>query len=521
MSSIDFNELDKRLHRYGWTAEGYVRLNPDVAELNPAQLAEHFLVHGIREHRAYSDATHCHFNIERIAASSQDFLLYGWSQDEIDDIGVLVVKEANGSFEYEFVDTAPLWYWRDDVARHLDVAPKTKRHGLVLAGRVATLNPAGAKVYVFAGGRVIEFPQPYEARLTTQQAMLECYQLMQAQHVHDELSFLLSKYPNFLDHVGRLHSETMLRQPVREVFSAPNPDAAYSICAVVLGNPQLLKVWLMGLPDLHDLRNCEVNILCNGTDSFEMIEQTARWFADVLGGRIRLYSSSENLGFNVAVNWLVAAAKTDYAMVTNIDVQYRRFDFGHLKMLCSSGTTICAARQFNGMGAVQHLGLHIELKQQMVHGETFESVESSLHGRNTYLAADAPLDVEVDFFGAACFFAKRDLLQSLGPFSTRYIYAYHEDSDLAIRARGAGVKLVVTGALDLVHFESSGAKGDLPKAFFIAANAARLAELLRADRKAEKTVPPIATRQRKDVEPAGGAVRRRSASGSAAASYVK
>jgi GT2 family glycosyltransferase len=272
-----------------------------------------------------------------------------------------------------------------------------------------------------------------------------------------------------------------------------------------------LKVWLMGLPDLHDLRSCEVNILCNGNDSFEQIEQTARWFAKVLGGHIRLYLSPENVGFNVAVNSLVAASKAEYAMVTNIDVQYLRFDLDHLKTLCSRGTTICAARQFNGMGAVQHLGLQLELRGLTVHGKTFEVVESSLNGRNTYLPADAPMDVDVDFFGAACFFGKREVLQSLGPFSTRYIYAYHEDSDLSIRARSAGMKLIVTGALDLIHFESSGARVDLPKAFFIAANAARLVPLLRADREVAK-VPPISTRHRTDGE-APSAARRGTAPG--------
>ncbi|MBG9388187.1 glycosyltransferase family 2 protein [Caenimonas aquaedulcis] len=449
-------------------------MNPDLESLPADGLADHFLTYGLRERRKYSDSKYEHVHVERIACADRDFVLYGWSEHESGDLGVLLVKEEGGKVEWEFIDAAGLWHWRDDVAKHLNLPPRTERHGVVMAGRATRFDPAGAQIYVYAHNRFIDYSGVFEPRQSARELYLECFRLLQSQQTHKELVFLLSRYPGFLAQITLAHEQIMAEVPVAAVFESANEKAAYSICAVVLGNPQMLKAWLMALPDHHDLSKCEVNILCNGSDGYDNVVRAARWFAEGLGGFIRVFYSPHNLGFNIAVNHLVRLSTTEHVMVTNIDVKYRRFDYDKLVTLCQGDKWICAARQFNGMGALQHLSLGITVKQEIVHGEAFSAVESKLIGRNTFPADKTGIDQEVQYFGAACFFASRKLLHTLGPFSPRFLYAYHEDSDLALRARALGAKLVVTPALDLVHYESSGSTVDLPKSFFIAANSVLL-----------------------------------------------
>lgn len=466
--------LIHHLAKCGWSSADYLQMNPDLAELAPDNLPDHFLTHGLREKRPHSQGPHVRFHLEKVACSGRHFIMYGWGEQESDDTGVLLVREGGSSIEWEFIETGTLWFWRDDVANHLRIAPKTHRHGVVLAGSALDLDLKGCRIYVHARGRFTEFTGVMEARATASHCQMECFQMLENLLVHNELLYLLSKYPSFLAQVGQVHESEMMKVPVTQVYAKPNTSARYAICAVVLGNPEMLKAWLMSLPDHHNLSACEVNLLCNGLDGYDAILQTARWFGDVLGGHIRLLFSPENLGFNIAVNHLVQAAAAGYVMITNIDVQYLRFDLDRLIETCEHGNVICAARQFNGMGAVQHLSLEIKIRADMVHSESFPALESKLIGRNTYLANNAKSEEEVEFFGAACFFGKRKLLAALGPFSPKYLYAYHEDSEMALRARRHGVRLLVTDALDLIHFESSGARVDLPKRFFIAANSARL-----------------------------------------------
>ena len=505
----DDKQLVERLTLCGWTPEAYLRLNPDVKKAVPANLLpEHFLIHGLRESRPFSDLPLQEFHFEGAECSGRDFVVYGWSKRESEKLGILLVKEVGKRVYWDFVEPAALWFWRDDVAKALNASPKTARNGVVMAGNAAGFDLENTRIYVFAHGSFTAFKGLATSRASARQMHIECFRLLESLHVHKELLFLLTKYPKFLEYIGQTHEAGMASVPVTTVYSKPNPQATYAICAVALGNPQMLKAWLMSLPDQHDLAACEVNILCNGPDQYDAIMQAARWFGQVLGGCVRLLYAPENVGFNVAVNRLVQTATPDYVMVTNIDVQYRRFDLQRLIAICSDGLSLCAARQFNGMGAVQHLSLDIQVNQDMVHGEPFVSLESKLIGRNTYLADDATSDQEVQFFGAACFFGKRSLLAALGPFSPKFLYAYHEDSDMALRARSVGVRLVVTDALDLVHFESSGSRVDLPKSFFIAANSVRLLSSLLADQK-EESVNPSAVqpaKPRPSVRKRGAAV---------------
>jgi GT2 family glycosyltransferase len=76
------------------------------------------------------------------------------------------------------------------------------------------------------------------------------------------------------------------------------------------------------------------------------------------------------------------------------------------------------------------------------------------------------------------------ILRRLGPFSPRYFYAYHEDCDLARRARAEGIVSVVSPQLQIVHYESSGTSVPMP---LLALNAANLVSFMRDE--PSKNVP--------------------------------
>jgi GT2 family glycosyltransferase len=471
------SEDEKALASCGWTAVNYLRMNPDLGGFERETLPTHFVVHGLREKRKYTEVPEMAYRIETVAYSGGDLVVYGWGEKETDNVKVLVVSEEAGKAEWELVEATALWYWRDDVADHLGVPMRSAMHGMVLVAQTK-MKISNPRVYVFAQGRFVEYDGRFQSHISTAHAMLECFRMLEKRHVYEELVYLVQRYPAFLELVGEIHEREMAAVPALPIYEHVGDAPQYSICAVTLGNPQMLKTWLMALPDLHDLRKCEVNVYCNGPDEIQNMVRAARWFGEVLGGNIRVFHSSRNVGFNHAVNRLVRNATAPFVMVTNIDVKYLAFDFDRLSRRCSDGKTICAARQFNAMGALQHLSLEIGVQKKVLHGELATIVESRLIGRNTFLENGAADDVAVEYFGAACFFGPREFIAALGPFSPKYLYAYHEDSDFALRARRAGAKLVVSSALDLVHYESSAAQGDLPKTFFVAANSVRFLQTM-------------------------------------------
>lgn len=464
------------LIKCGWTTEGYRKRNADLVNLTDEDLARHFLMFGLPEDRPYESKSvarvSSEFNIEKVTSGEDQLMLYGWTERDLGTVTGLLVTADDDNFKWEVVDFDNLSYWRDDVARHLGVPVRTTRHGVLLAGRVQKQSLQTAKLYVFTNGRPVLFKGRTERRASARQCYLEAFRLLESVNVHNELVYLLGDAPAFVSQMAAVHETSGKLVESKVTFSEVRGTPLYAICAVVIGNAPMLKAWLMALPDKHDLTKCEVNLFCNGPHEYDQIMHVVKWFADVLSGNIRLHFAPENLGFNGAVNRLVASATTEYVMVTNVDVTYLNFDLERLIALTEKGSTICAARQFNPMGALQHVGLEILVREEMIHGRTFRIADSRLFGRNTISQTDQASEIEVEFFGAACFFGARSLLRKLGPFSPQYLYAYHEDSDLASRARRMGVKLIVTSALDLIHYESSGVSGhlDIPKRFLIAAN---------------------------------------------------
>lgn len=470
-------EIEKALSHGGWSVEQYKNLNPDLGPLQTDQLVRHFLMHGLSEGRKYSELDSPQINVENVLTADGVLLAFGWSSVSFDSSSIIMVNAAEGR---EPVigqsESQCVWYWRNDVATHLGVPVKSQAHGFVLAARSDKFKKISSetKVYLAAGGRLSAITAK-PSNSNGRALLIEGYRHLQGAMVYDELIYTLGKVPKFVELLGDMHAEQTKSVPIVELYdSKKQNEFKTSICAVALGNAAMLKVWLMELASQSWMEGCELNLLCNGPMESDRILSVCKWYGEVAGRQIKLYYANENIGFNSAVNYLVAASRGVYALVTNTDVAYRNVDIERMSEIVDSGASICVARQFNSMGALQHLGLSVEIGTTVVHGKSCDILSTSLIGRNTFIRQDIPDDHEVEHFGAAAFFAKTALLRTLGPFNPKFLYAYHEDTDLANRAAQIGCKMIVTKALEIVHYESSAAKVDLPKTFLVAANTVKV-----------------------------------------------
>lgn len=67
---------------------------------------------------------------------------------------------------------------------------------------------------------------------------------------------------------------------------------------------------------------------------------------------------------------------------------------------------------------------------------------------------------EVDYCSGACIGVPRTLFAQLGGFDTQFAPAYYEDTDLAMRVRQAGYRVLYQPALRVIHFEGISAGTD-------------------------------------------------------------
>lgn len=448
----------------GWKPENYRSLHSDLSSLDDQALLHHFLAHGLNEGRTFTRASSL-LNLDRAVRTPDALLMYGWSSQDFD--GCVALNMVSGEQATLLAHTGVcLRYWRNDVANHLGVPLRSQRHGFVAIFEGKDLS-GGAEF--FLGGEAACRIPPIVA-MSTRDALIEAYRHLESVMVYDELLLVLDGAPDFLSVLSGLHKETMGRVEPVAIYQNTVSTPVVSICAVALGNAAQLKAWLMHVAQIDFDLPIEICVLANGPTDFEDVASACRWAGTVMSKNVRLYYCPENVGFNWGVNLLMARAKGKYALITNTDVRYLTLELRAMSSLADE-RTLLVARQFNAKGALQHIGLRIDPVTSVVHGKAVQTVSSSLIGRNTFVknCKDNYLQ-EVEFFGAAGIFADVALLRKLGPFDPAYLFAYHEDSDLALRARAQGVSIKVTSAMDLIHYESSASRVDLPKMFLIAAN---------------------------------------------------
>lgn len=467
----------------GWDGETYIQLNPDLSrvsglEREPYRLA-HFLNHGVNERRLFSknvDYAQKYF-FDSASYCDEFVIIEGWSEIPLSH-PCAVVKASDKLFCA--VSVSHISYWRDDVAIHLDVPVKETLHGFVLLFRLADAEFGGQIQIMLRDGERLLVGSLVPKKLPLEAFIQSTFNLLQARLTYDELVYIFSKHYDFL---------SSLRSPMRLLGSdepmhfgyggACDSDIDLSVCAVLLGGAELLKPFLVSLMAATSEKvTSEILLLVNGGFDIDDIRSAAEWCRAAYGTAVSVFSSKHNIGFGGGMNFLTTKAKGRLVMLSNTDLRFENLDFSEIERETNAGQAILAAYQLNPWGSIQHAGLVHDRVESCVNGQQLEILQTRLLGRNTL----QPVIVrkEVDYFGAACLVAEANTLRSLGPFSLDYFYAYHEDCDLARRARARGIKCVLSPALQVTHFESSGAKAvNLP---LRAINAANLVTFMMGER---------------------------------------
>jgi len=199
-----------------------------------------------------------------------------------------------------------------------------------------------------------------------------------------------------------------------------------------------------------DLAHAEVLVVDNGsTDETAARLREIRW--------IRVVTSGTNLGYVRGNNAGIAAAPPDADVVLlNNDVEIH--EDGWLDTLRAAAHAapdigIVGCRLVLPDGRLLHAGTY--MLPDTFWGQQIGALETDV---NQYARTR---DVEGIVF--ACAYMKREVLAKIGGLSEKF-RSYFEDTDFCLRAKEAGFRTVVCGAVTLVHHEH-GSTSDQPKTF--------------------------------------------------------
>lgn len=175
---------------------------------------------------------------------------------------------------------------------------------------------------------------------------------------------------------------------------------------------------------------------CSPDHSFEILSKVKT---------IRLISNEQNLGFIRSCNRGAQAAKGKYLHFLNNDTQVMT---GWLDELLHTFT------ELPGTGLVGSKLIYPDGRLQEAGGIVWRDGSAWNFGR----FQDPQLPVynyarEVDYCSGASIMVPKELFDELGGFDEHYLPAYCEDSDLALKIREKGQRVIYQPLSEVVHFE--------------------------------------------------------------------
>jgi hypothetical protein len=443
-----------------WDGPVYLSENTDLGRLRDAgkgKLLAHFLKHGVSEGRKFSRTARFsqRHAIDQATMSGAHMMVFGWSERPLEnDILPLIVLNCEAT-SVCLVQAAVLTYWRNDVSQAVGSTPRSERHAFLLLAPAPAGIAKKMQLVLRNGDELIGGSVAIKA-VPVDEFALTPLRLLEAQLSYEELVLVFREHHVFVEEVARVRLHALGYPPVEVYFGhTVGGKVELSVCAVLLGKSELLKPFMVSLLKMRPADSgWELLLLANAGIELENVRAAAQWCHSTFGIDVRVLSTQDNWGFGLGLNALVSAARGAVCMLTNIDLTFRALDLPVLARELRVKKTLVAAYQYNPSGSLQHRGVSHEPCSAMVNGARIDYVQTRLIGRNT--VSTPPRRTEVDYFGAACFVGATETLRELGPFDGNYMYAYHEDCDLALRARKNGCKCILSPALQVVHYESSG-----------------------------------------------------------------
>jgi glycogen(starch) synthase len=215
------------------------------------------------------------------------------------------------------------------------------------------------------------------------------------------------------------------------------------------------SIVLVAYNNLNLTRDCLDSVLANTGGAFELVlvdngsnDGTGDYFRslrDRLGGPtpVQVLRNSENVGYVLAANQGIRAARGSSVVLLNNDTVVKA---GWLEALIAAsrtpGTGVVTAKVLNMDGTIQSAG---GILHRLDGGFTIP-----FQGEDR-LAPPVTERREVENAGGPCMLLTRPLLLEIGTFDEAFSPAYFEDSDLCMRARAAGMKLIYEPGAEVYH----------------------------------------------------------------------
>ena len=220
------------------------------------------------------------------------------------------------------------------------------------------------------------------------------------------------------------------------ILSSVNPEV--SIIIPVYGQIEYTLRCLKSIADLPPQVEIEVIVVDDcSPDTTKLI------LANVTG--IKMIANEQNLGFIRSSNAGAASAQGTYLYFLNNDTQVTP---GWLDEL------ICTFQRFPETGLVGSNLVYPDGSLQEAGGIIWKDGSAWNFGRDQ----DASLPVfnyarEVDYCSGASIMVPKSLFDELGGFDEHYLPAYCEDSDLALKIREKGYRVIYQPLSEVIHFE--------------------------------------------------------------------
>lgn len=227
-----------------------------------------------------------------------------------------------------------------------------------------------------------------------------------------------------------------------------------SVVVVSFNTATLLHDCLTSLFESTQTPSLEVLVVDNGScdGSVEMIHST---FPEV-----RLIANEENLGFGVANNQAIAAARGSYVLLLNSDtivwpgaIERLICEMEREPGLALVGPRLVGANGIRQRSASRFPTPAILLLEQLNLARLMPSM------RQPDVAPDSDASISVDWLIGACLLGRRELLLAYGPFDPRF-FMYGEDIDLCYRVRSAGWDIRLVPSATITHLGGRSARHD-------------------------------------------------------------